>query len=132
MGLESNVRFLGKRTDIHELLNAFDIFLLPSHHEGLPLVTIEAQSNGLICLLSDAISKEAAITQNVEFISLNKTAEFWASRILSYRNNYERTDMQAAVRDAGYDINSIAQWLTEFYLSLESQDGNRLDGRKSP
>ena len=132
MGLEGNVRFLGKRTDIHELLNAFDIFLLPSHHEGLPLVTIEAQSNGLICLLSDAISKEAAITQNVEFISLNKTAEFWASRILSYRNNYERTDMQAAVRDAGYDINSIAQWLTEFYLSLESQDGNRLDGRKSP
>ena len=132
MGLEGNVRFLGKRTDIHELLNAFDIFLLPSHHEGLPLVTIEAQSNGLICLLSDAISKEAAITQNVEFISLNKTAEFWASRILSYRNNYERTDMQAAVRDAGYDINSIAQWLTEFYLSLESQDGNRLDGRKPP
>lgn len=132
MGLESNVRFLGKRTDVQELLNAFDLFLFPSHHEGLPLVTIEAQSNGLMCLLSDAVSKEAAITQNVEFISLKKPAEFWADRVLSYRNNYERLDMYTAVQDAGYDINSVAQWLAGFYLELHNPSQNSMDGVKFP
>jgi len=118
-GLTDKVKFLGKRTDVNELLNAFDLFLLPSLHEGLPLVIVEAQANGLICLLSDTVSREAAITGNVEFISLKKSAEFWADRILSYRNGYERLNMQETVKNAEYDIDGVAQWLTKFYLKLK-------------
>lgn len=117
-GLTDKVKFLGKRTDVNELLNAFDVFLLPSLHEGLPLVAVEAQSNGLMCLLSDMISKEAAITENVEFVSLKKPAEFWAERILSYNKSYKRLDMKEAIQNADYDINSISLWLTEFYQKI--------------
>lgn len=117
-GLAGKVQFLGKRGDVHELLNAIDLFLLPSLHEGLPVVVVEAQANGLKCLLSDAISKEVAITGNVEFISLQKSANFWADRVLSYKDNYKREDMQAAIQNAGYDINSVTRWLEKFYLAL--------------
>ncbi|MCI8871322.1 MAG: glycosyltransferase family 1 protein [Lachnospiraceae bacterium] len=120
-GLSNKVQFLGKRTDVHELLNIIDVFVFPSLHEGLPVVIIEAQANGLMCLLSDTISKEVAITENVEFISLKRPAEFWAERILFYKNNYERKNMQEAIKHAGYDINRSVQWLTKYYLTIVSE-----------
>lgn len=120
-GLTNKVKFLGKRTDVNELLNAIDIFIFPSLHEGLPVVVIEAQTNGLKCLLSDTISKEVAITENVEFISLKKSVEFWAERVLFYKDNYERKNMQEAIKHAGYDIEKVAQWLMKYYLTLQEQ-----------
>lgn len=117
-GLTGKVKFLGRRDDVNELLNAFDIFVLPSLHEGLPLVAVEAQTNSLACILSDTISKDIAITQNVEFISLKKPKKFWCDRILSYKENYKRKDMQKTIQNAGYDINGVAKWIMQFYLSL--------------
>lgn len=120
-GLTDKVQFLGKRTDVHELLNVIDIFIFPSLHEGLPVVIVEAQANGLMCLLSDTISKEVAITENVEFISLKKPVEYWAERILFYKNNYRRKNMQEAIKNAGYDINRSVQWLTRYYLTIVAE-----------
>ena len=44
MGLTNNVRLLGFRDDIQQLLNLIDIFVLPSTSEGLPLSVIEAMA----------------------------------------------------------------------------------------
>jgi glycosyltransferase involved in cell wall biosynthesis len=41
------VRFLGFRTDVPDLLGAADVFLLPSRTEGLPLSVLEAMSHGM-------------------------------------------------------------------------------------
>ena len=49
---------MGIRSDINRLLQAFDLFVFPSLHEGLPVSLIEAQGAGLPCLISDQISKE--------------------------------------------------------------------------
>jgi len=46
MNLSSNVKFLGHRTDVNDLLTAFDVFTLPSLFEGLPNVVLEAMSVG--------------------------------------------------------------------------------------
>ena len=123
MGLESNVRFLGKRTDIDELLNAFDVFVFPSLHEGLGIVALEAQANGLQCVLSDTLPPEVAVTDNIAFVSLKKPAGYWADLILSYKNNYIRTNMQECIANAGYDINNVAEWLSAFYLDLQDKAG---------
>jgi glycosyltransferase involved in cell wall biosynthesis len=46
-GLGSRLRLLGYRSDIAALLAAADIFVLPSHFEGLPMSVIEAMLSGL-------------------------------------------------------------------------------------
>lgn len=45
LGLSQRIRFLGFRNDVHEIMNAFDIFVLPSLTEGLPNVILEAMAS---------------------------------------------------------------------------------------
>ena len=47
MGVRGSVRLLGHRTDARHLLDAADVFVLPSRHEGMPLAAIEAMEAGL-------------------------------------------------------------------------------------
>jgi len=116
LGLEGAVMFVGLRSDINKLMQAFDIFLLPSHYEGLPVVGVEAQTAGLKCFFSDAITTETDITGSCEFITLNNSAEFWADEILKYKDGYERKNTEAYIEKAGYDIKKQAKWLENFYL----------------
>lgn len=44
LNIKNCVELLGKRRDIPHLLNAADFFVLPSKHEGLPTVVIEAMA----------------------------------------------------------------------------------------
>jgi sugar transferase (PEP-CTERM/EpsH1 system associated) len=44
LGLQRNILFLGERKDIPELLNIFDIFVLPSKNEGVSLTLLEAMA----------------------------------------------------------------------------------------
>ena len=44
-GVLEQVRFLGRRSDVPEILAASDIFVLPSIHEGVPLVVLEAMAS---------------------------------------------------------------------------------------
>jgi len=46
LGLQRNVRFLGVRNDVPELLVASDVVVVPSQSEGLSLVAIEAAAAG--------------------------------------------------------------------------------------
>ena len=121
MNIDDSVIFTGVRSDIPELLNAFDLFIMPSFYEGLPVSAIEAQASGLKCLLSDTITKEVDITGNVEFMSLKKSPKEWAEKIVLMLP-YERKNTQQKIIDAGYDIKSTAEWLTDFYLKLAEKD----------
>ena len=86
MGLENSVRFLGVRNDVADVLNACDCFLLPSLYEGLPVVLIETQTNGLKAIVSDRVTTELAVTDLVEFLPISEDAvEIWADKICSYR-----------------------------------------------
>lgn len=48
-----NVVFLGERRDVEDLYPAFDLFVLPSHREGLPLSAMEASACGLPVVATD-------------------------------------------------------------------------------
>ena len=47
MGIYDNVRFVGSQKNIPLYLSMFDVFVLPSLHEGLPVVSAESQALGL-------------------------------------------------------------------------------------
>lgn len=113
--LDDKVIFTGFRNDVSELYQSFDVFLMPSLHEGLPVVGVEAQASGLPCFMSKGvITDEVKIANNVYFISLNKSAKEWANILLETdlkrKNNYEY------FKNAEYFIEDTTEKLTNFYL----------------
>ena len=110
------VIFTGTRNDIHNLLQMMDIMLFPSFFEGLPVTLIEAQAAGVKVIASDSISFEVKICDDIDFYSLNKTANFWANKVLeSYP--YVRQDNSDEIKLNGYDVRERAIWLKNFYLN---------------
>ncbi len=114
LGIESAVLFLGVRDDVNRLMQAFDLFALPSRFEGMSLCASEAQAAGLPCLLSDTIDRGAAITDNVFFLDADDP-DLWAERMLDILEDTTRVrrDTYADICRAGYEINEAAQRLTE-------------------
>jgi len=114
LGLDNCVKFLGVRNDVHRLLQAMDIFLLPSLYEGLGMVAIEAQAVGLKVVASNMVPKEAKITENFSYISLSQPAEKWSKNILSPASNDRKSGIKQ-VTDAGFEIGVEAKILLLFY-----------------
>lgn len=97
------IRLLGVRSDVRELMQASDVFLLPSLYEGLPIVAIEAQAAGLPVVLSSNITEETDITGNLCFLNLAESDQLWAETILEYKK-FKRVDCRQKIRQAGYDL----------------------------
>lgn len=114
LNLVENVRFLGIRNDVPDLMQAMDCFLFPSRFEGLGIVIIEAQTAGLPCYVSSVIPNEVKITNLVDFISLNESPENWAEKIIKNKN-YKRKDISKEIIKAGYDINTEIKKMQKFY-----------------
>lgn len=86
-GIENNVLLLGVKSNINELLSAFDLFAFPSKFEGLGIALIEAQINGLKTLTSIDIPSNTKISNYIKYLPLNE--EDWVSEIrkVSKRDN---------------------------------------------
>lgn len=123
LGLDNSVMFLGNRGDVNELMQAMDIFLFPSLWEGLPLTGIEAQSAGLPVVMSDVITDEVCITDNVCKVSLKDSAATWAERVLEVYGKCKRKDVRQQIIDAGFDIRATAKWLQNFYIEAYRNSG---------
>ena len=81
-GIDSHTLFLGERNDIDLLMNTMDVFLLPSLYEGLPIVAIEAQAAGVKLVLSDEVSRDTILSENVEFVGLQDPLESWERAVM--------------------------------------------------
>jgi glycosyltransferase involved in cell wall biosynthesis len=119
--LESKAILLGIREDIPDIMSACDVFLLPSRYEGLGIVYIEAQANGLPCVMTrDLVPAEADVGAGlVTRVGLDESPEVWAKAVIAAweKGRLSPDIAQKAVVDAGYDINKVAEWLQEFYLT---------------
>ena len=116
LGLDKAVKFLGVRSDIPDLMQTMDVFVLPSRFEGLPVVGVEAQAAGLPCLFSNKITKEVSIIEGCVFLSLEEEPGVWADEVLKYKSGYERKDTTQQIIDAGFEIQGAANRLQNFYL----------------
>lgn len=116
--LDGCVRLLGQRTDIAELYQAMDAFVLPSVAEGLGIVYIEAQCAGLPCLGSAAVVPESArVCELMSFERLENGPEAWAERLDNMISHAaERRDRSAEVKTAGYEMSDVAAQLQKFYM----------------
>ena len=93
---------LGARDDVPALLQAADVFVLPSVFEGFPIVCVEAQAADLPCFISDRVTKETAITENAVFLPVDRGVGVWRDAILAAPRP-PRRDRSAELRAKGYD-----------------------------
>ncbi len=124
LDLDDCVMFLGQKDNANEYYNAMDLFLFPSLYEGLGMVAIEAQVNGLEVLASNQVPFVANILNNMRFISLESDLTIWSNAInncvkLSSNREKNLDDMN----ERGYNIKKEAKKLEEYYLNLYNNGG---------
>lgn len=64
LGLNGQVRFLGHRQDVAEILAAADLFVFPSLYEGLPGAVLEAMALGLPIVASNIPPVREIVEEN--------------------------------------------------------------------
>lgn len=116
--LEKYVRFLGLRADIPELMAAADVMLMPSLHEGFPVVLVESQAAGLPAVIATTISPEVDLAMGlVEFISLDAAPPEWATRIqaAAQMTKVSAESRLQTLEHYGFSARTGAQRLMEVY-----------------
>ena len=121
LGLTSRVILTGGINNPQDYLSAFDLMVMPSKFEGLPLTLVEAQASGLQCVISDTITTEVDLTGNVSFVPLYNGAQHWADVIRNIEpiDRVNQADKNIrSITEKGYNIISSAQRLTSIYKQL--------------
>lgn len=115
LGLSDSVIFCGVCPNISDLMQAMDVFVLPSHFEGLPIVGVEAQAAALPCVFSDKISRKAKIFADVEFLPIEDSVlASWVAAIERLASN-RREDSYDTMREAGFSIEDTVSQLWRVY-----------------
>jgi glycosyltransferase involved in cell wall biosynthesis len=119
LDLNDHVKFLGVREDVHQLFQAFDVFVFPSYHEGLPVTLIEAQSIGLPCLISDKITNEVDMgLGTVRYLPINNLEKWKISMDVVRKSLLRSEKTKKVLKNNGYDIKSSASQTQDLYLKM--------------
>ena len=117
LGLQENVRFLGRQSDPAKFYQAMDAFVLPSRYEGLGIVLIEAQAAALPVICSTEVPQEAQVLPEMQYLSLQEARQS-ADAAIRAAENGRRRDTSVEMRAGGFDIVTEAKKLEEFYFDL--------------
>lgn len=106
--------FTGAVSNVEDYYQAMDCLVLPSSYEGFSLVTVEAQTSGLPVIVTEAVSKDAAVTELVKFMPC-LDAGAWAKTIAAALNK-KRRDRTSEIIDGGLDIETVAERIGKIYF----------------
>ena len=121
LGLDNAVQFLGVRSDVNRILQAVDVFALPSLNEGLGMAAVEAQAAGLHCVVSDAVPRLCDMSGGVTFLPLGDSPAQWAEQVLQ-GSGLPRRSQKEKIAAVGFDIQTTADWLRDFYMNEVFKD----------
>lgn len=114
LDIYQKIKFLGVRTDIPELYQLLDVFVFPSFYEGLPVTLVEAQAAGLKVFASNTITREVALSPDIEYLSINEAPRTWATAICR-KTPVEKNNNFQLIKEKGYDIYKNTETLSNFY-----------------
>lgn len=115
LGLKDDVKFYGTSGHIERLMQAMDVFALPSRFEGLPVVGVEAQAAGLPVVYSNRITREAALTEHAAFIGIGPNDIGQWIQIIKAFAAVPREDCVPRLREEKYDIEDTVKGFFSLY-----------------
>lgn len=114
-GLQKNVLALGKRYDAAQLYQCMDVFVLPSLYEGLPVSLVEAQTAGLPCVVSAAVTRQVDLVNNMQFVGIDEDDRGkWVEAILR-ECSADRISCGEAMEKSAFNIQNCASTLLKLY-----------------
>jgi glycosyltransferase involved in cell wall biosynthesis len=116
-GVSNKLRIVHATNQIPSYLSAMDVFCVPSIFEGLSIVSVEAQANGLPVVGSDVIPAEARTSNLFHSVSLTESPYAWKSEIIrsSEEHHMGRKHYADMVSARGYGLLQLKQALTGIY-----------------
>lgn len=108
LSVEERVHLVGTQDDVQAYLSAFDVYAQPSHFEGLSISVLEAQFNGLPCVVSQGMSDECIISSNISRLSIDDS-EVWVEAILRARRDQGGLLEESKKYDARFVVNKIRE-----------------------
>ncbi len=114
----NSVLILGARTDVNLLINCFDVFTIPSKHEGFSIAGLEAGANGLPILMSTEVPVDLGFLPNTKYLELSSGPKAWSDAIYELSRK-KRVDSHGIIFEKGYDIQSAARKLEYIYGANE-------------
>lgn len=118
LGIQENVRLLGQRNDIPQLLSVLDLFLLTSFSEGLPGCVVEALACNLPCLISDTITRDLDIgTGLLSYCSLDAPLSQWRDTAMAMMDAPRpiQEDTLRLLRSHGFGVHEALRRLLTIY-----------------
>ena len=124
LGIDDSVLLVGSVFNVNDYLNAMDIFVFPSLFEGLGISLVEAQCNGLKCLVSDTLPEEVFLTELVHKQSLKCSATDWSNEIATISDELilNRKLFAQEISNRGYTIESAVNQISEIYYMLAKEN----------
>ena len=114
--LEDSVILTGSRTDVPDLLSAMDVFVCTSTNEGLGIVLLEAQANGLPCVCEEhAIVDEIKELGNCSFVSGFSDEERWCEAVSASVHNRNNTEKVEALQNSSFTIENFTRVISSLY-----------------
>lgn len=111
-GLDKSVKILGFTDRPQDYMQAMDIMIMPSLFEGLCLVAVEAQANGLPVLIDCFFSPETSVTEQAEAIDLSLPNVDWARKGIELIDK-GRIDVSDQVREKKMDQKDMMESIRE-------------------
>lgn len=115
--IDKNIMILEKRNDVNELMQAMDIFIMPSLYEGLPFALVEAQAASLPCVISNNI-KDGIIDEKIVVKRNIKYIEEWKKEIINKTQGISRKDNSIIISKSGFGIEENVRKISDFYCDL--------------
>ena len=116
IGIADRILFFGKTNQVARCLWAMDVFCLPSRFEGNPVSVIEAQAAGCMCLVSDRVTEQCKVSENLRFLPIDQGTNIWVETMQTAYQICDPFEATRQVAQNGYDAVALSVRVQQLLL----------------